>query len=154
MSTHHPTTEKLNLLGAAMITATAAHGLFCLATLPGLINTPTLGFIATAVKLAGVTWSLAGIAAAGYAAFQSAAVLNGRSLAAARKAAVATLILPLIGLTGGVTAFALLPIGAVAFFLFRSADWQSAFADHAVLEAAAEPIELNYLHEERQDLAA
>jgi hypothetical protein len=154
MSTQHPTTEKLNLLGAAMMTATAAHGLFCLATLPGLLNAPTAGFIAMALKLAGVTWTVAGVAAACYVAFQSMAIFNGRSLARARNAAVATLILPLIGLTGGVTAFALLPIGALAYFLFRSADWQSAFADHAVLEAAAEPIELSYLHDEREDLAA
>ena len=154
MSTHHSTIEKLNLLGAAMITATTAHGLLCLAATPGLLATPTAGFLATALKIAGILWNLAGIAAAGYAAFHCYSIFNGRSLAKSQKAAIATLVLPLIGLTGGVTAFALLPIGAAAFFLFRAPAWQAAFADYAVLEAAAEPLQMEYMDLEQQDLAA
>lgn len=154
MSTSHSAHEKLNLLGAALITAIAAHGLLCLATLPGLLAAPTAGFLAGALKAAGILWTLVGIAAAGYAAFQGYSIFNGRSLVKARKAAIAALLLPLIGLTGGVTAFALLPIGGAAFFLFRSPAWQAAFADAAALEAAAEPIQMEYEEVEQHDLAA
>ena len=154
MSTHHSTIEKLNMLGAALITATAAHGLLCLASLPGVINAPAAGFVAIALKCAGIIWSVAGVAAAGYAAWLGYSIINGRSLLRSQKAARLTLLLPLVGLTGGVTAFALLPIGALALYLFRSAEWQAAFADSAVLEAAMEPIEFEYAETERQDLAA
>jgi hypothetical protein len=154
MSTHHSTIEKLNMLGAALITATAAHGLLCLASLPGLSNAPAAGFLAAALKFAGITWSVAGVTAAGYAAWLGYSIINGRSLLRSQKAAQLTLILPLIGLTGGVTAFALLPIGGLAFYLFRSSAWQAAFADTAVLQAAMEPVEFGYAETERQDLAA
>lgn len=141
------------MIGAALMTATGAHALLCLATMPSLLNSPATGFVAIALKTAGIIWNLAGMGAGIYAALQSFAIINARSLAKAQKAAIAALVLPLIGLTGGVTAFALLPIGAVAFFLFKSADWQMAFADFAVLEAAAEPIHMEF-DEQQQDLAA
>ena len=154
MSTHHSTIEKLNLLGAALITAAAAHGLLCLASLPGLIAAPAAGFAAVSLKTAGIIWTLAGVATAGFAGWLASSILNGRSLVRSRKAALITLILPFIGLSGGVTAFALLPIGGLAWYLFRLPEWQAAFADSAVLEAATEPIDFAYEETEREDIAA
>lgn len=154
MSTHHPTIEKLNMLGAALITATTAHGLLCLASLPGLVNAPAAGFAAVALKAVSIAWSFAGIATAGYAAYLASSIFQGRSLARSRKAAILTLILPAVGLAGGITAFALLPIGGIAYFLFRLPTWQYSFADAAVIEAAAEPIQFDYAEEQREDIAA
>ena len=154
MSTHHSTIEKLNLLGAALITATAAHGLLCLASLPGLIAAPAAGFAAVSLKTAGIAWTLAGVAGAGYAGWLASSIFHGRSLTRSRKAAVTGLLLPLLGVTGGITAFALLPISALAWHLFRLPEWQAFFADSAALEAAAEPVDFGYAEEERQDLAA
>lgn len=154
MSTHHSTIEKLNMLAAGLITAISAHGLLCLASMPGQISAPAAGFVAVVLKAAAVAWTIAGVAAAGYAGWLASSIINGRSLARSQKAALVTLILPLIGVTGGITAFALLPIGGLAYYLFRAPEWQAAFADTAVLEAAAEPVDFGYMDTEREDLAA
>lgn len=117
------------MLGAALITASAAHGLLCLATLPGLIDAPSEGFIGGAVKVLGTLWTIAGVLAGGYVALQTLSVFNGKDYAKARLAAIGTLGLPVVGLVGGVTAFALVPIGAAAWWLLRQPSWQAGFAE-------------------------
>jgi hypothetical protein len=130
------TTEKLNMLGAALLTASAAHGLLCLATLPGLIEAPHAGLIGGAGKALGILWTIAGVVGGAFVALRSLSVFQGKDFAKARFAAIGTLVLPAVGLTGGVTAFALVPIGAAAWWLLRQPSWQAGFANFG-----AEPID-------------
>ena len=129
--------DKLDMLGAALMTASAGHGLLCIATLPGLIETPHTGILGGALKVLGILWTTAGAVAAGYVTLRAYSIFKGRDYEKAQKAALGALVLPFIGLTGGVTAFALLPIGGAAWWLLRQPDWKAAFA-HDVLEAPSE----------------
>lgn len=119
------------MLGAALITGSAAHGLLCLAALPGLMQAPYAGFIGGAGKILGILWTIAGVLGGGFVALQSLSVFKGKDYAKARVAAIGTLVLPIVGLTGGVTAFALVPIGAAAWWLLRQPAWQAGFAQFA-----------------------
>ena len=120
--------DKLDMLGAALMTASAGHGLLCIATLPGLIEAPHTGVLGGALKVLGILWTTAGAVAAEYVALRAFSIFKGRDYEKARKAALGALVLPFIGLTGGVTAFALLPIGGAAWWLLRQAEWRAAFA--------------------------
>ena len=123
-----PIWEKLDMLGAALMTASVGHGLLCLATLPGLIEAPYSGVLGGAVKVLGIVWTIAGVVAAGYVAVQALSIFKGKNYEKAYRAAIGTLALPFIGLTGGVTAFALVPFGAAAWWLLRQPSWQAGFA--------------------------
>lgn len=120
--------DKLDMLGAALMTASAGHGLLCLATLPGLTEAPHDGILGGALKVLGILWTAAGAVAAGYVAIQAFSVMKGRDYEKARIAAYGALVLPFIGLVGGVTAFALIPIGVTAWWFLRDPAWKAAFA--------------------------
>ena len=71
---------------------------------------------------------IAGVLGGGFVALQSLSVFKGKDYGKARMAAIGTLVLPIVGLTGGITAFALVPIGAAAWWLLRQPAWQAGFA--------------------------
>jgi hypothetical protein len=94
-----------------------------------LATTPYDGIASLALKTALVLWAGVGVAAAIYVGLKVAGMFNGKSYANARKGAIGAMILPLFGTVGSVTAFALIPAGALAFALLRRADWRYDFAD-------------------------
>ncbi len=140
------------MLGAALITASVGHGLLCLATLPGLTDAPHEGFIGGAGKVLGILWTIAGALAAAYVAMQTLSFFGGKDYAKAKTASLGTLLLPLVGLTGGITAFALVPIGAAGWWLLRKPSWQAGFAEFA---PPAQELELmpEYPYEEEPAVA-
>ena len=111
------------------MTASAGHGLLCVATLPGLIGAPTNGVLGGALKVLGIVWTIAGAGAAGYVALQALSIFKGKDYNNAQLAALGALALPFVGLTGGVTAFALIPIGGAAWWLLRQPAWKAAFEE-------------------------
>ena len=114
--------DHLNWLGAGLLTAVGAHGLLCAAALPGLIALPHEGGVAVLTKAALVIWTFVGIPAAAYVGMKIAGIFNGRSYADARLGVFGTMLLPLAGQPGAVTAFALIPAGILALLLLRQAD--------------------------------
>ena len=143
MNTTHAGIEKLNMLAAAMLTALTIHTLMCGAALL------TLGF-AGAFSILGflqAIWLLAGVAAGGFLVFKATSLINGRSYQSSRIAALGSLALPLLGSAGAVTAFALIPLGAFAFYLLKQHDTQVLFADFASNVSSEE----EYLVEEQPE---
>jgi hypothetical protein len=131
MPTGYSTAENLKLLGAAIITGSTAHALLCLATLPGLVGAPYTGFIGGGAKVAGIVWTVAGVLAGIFVALQALAIFRRRDLDQARMAAVGVLVLPSLGLVGGISAFALVPLGVGAYWLLRQPAWYGQFLDFA-----------------------
>jgi hypothetical protein len=120
---------KINAVAAALLLAAGAHTFLCLCATPALLapaTNGTLGIIFAAMKL---SWTSVGAIAGAYVFYNAAHMIRARSFQKARIAAVGALALPLFGVLGPITAFALLPAGTLAFVLLRQPDWKAAFAD-------------------------
>ena len=130
-------TENLQYVAAGVLTAVVAHALLCIATLPALMASPAIGAVAIGFKAAKVLWTLAGIAAASFVGYQASFFFGARSHAKARLAAIGALILPLIATNGVITAFALLPAGAIAFAILRQPQFRALFPDGEAAESGS-----------------
>ncbi len=130
--------ERINLLAAGLLTAAGAHLLLNLLGIPKLLSSSTpgaLGILFTALK---VCWTFAGIVGAGYVIYNGSYFLNARSIARSRIAARGAMVLPLLGLTGFITVFALVPLGAFTFWLLKQPTWMAPFDDVDVVYTDAE----------------
>jgi hypothetical protein len=119
---------KINAVAAALLLAAGAHTFLCLCATPALLAPSTngiLGIILAALKL---SWTSVGAMAGAYVFYNAAHMIGARSFQKARIAAV--------GVLGAITAFALVPAGALAFLLLRQPDWKAAFADTPRLPAS------------------
>jgi hypothetical protein len=120
---------KINAVAAALLLAAGAHTFLCLYATPALLTPSTngtLGIIFAALKL---SWTSVGAIAGAYVFYNAAHMIRARSFQKARVAAIGALALPLFGVLGPITAFALVPAGLAAFLLLRHPDWKAAFAD-------------------------
>jgi hypothetical protein len=89
------------------------------------------------MKVAMAVWAFASIPAVGFVIMKTTGFFNGRDYAAAKLGALGTVFLPIVGVSGAVTAFALIPAGLIASFLLRQPSWRSVFAEYS---AAGEPL--------------
>ena len=121
--------ERINLLAAGLITAVGGHLLLNLLGLPKLFTLPAPGFMAILVAALKVFWTLAGLGAGAYVIYNASFMVNARSYTKAKIAARGALVLPLFGLAGAITGFALVPVGALAMLLLRQPHWMAAFDD-------------------------
>jgi len=138
MSTNNGT-EKLNLLATGLMTAQAVHILMNIGALPGIFAKDSEGLTGTLLTGAQAVWTIGGVVAGIFLAIQAAGFFNGASCRHARVAAAGSLALPLLGTAGAVTAFALIPLGLVAWFLLRQPEWQMLFRDGPALQAYETP---------------
>ncbi len=120
--------EVINLVAAGLLAAAAAHMGLSLLSMPRLLAASAsdlVSIILTAIK---ISWCAVGFIGSAYVIYNAVSMLNAKCFNKARIAAIGALILPLLGVNGIITAFALLPIGALAVVLLRKAEWQAAFA--------------------------
>jgi len=119
--------EIINLVAAGLLAAAGAHMGLSLLSMPGLLastTTDVFGIVLTYLK---ITWSAVGFMGGAYVLYNAVSMVNARCFNKARVASVGALVLPFLGLQGIVTAFALLPLGAIAVVLLRRAEWKAAF---------------------------
>jgi hypothetical protein len=119
--------DKINFLAVGLITAAGIHmalNLFSVSSVLASAHAGLLGIIFTALKL---SWTVAGFLAGGYVAYNTWFMFHARDFTKARTAAIGALVLPLVGITGLITGFALIPLGAAILLLFRLPNWQAAF---------------------------
>jgi hypothetical protein len=121
--------EKLNYIAAAIISAAGIHVMLSALALPGIFALPAAGMAEIAMKAAKIAWTLAGVAGGAFVAFQALSIIQGRSFRKGRLAAMGALALPLLGVSGPITAWPLLPVGIIALALLHSPGWKEAFAD-------------------------
>lgn len=130
--------EVIRLVAAGLLAAAAAHMALALAGMPGLLaasSTDVFGIILSAVK---ISWSAVGFVGGAYVLYNAASMVNATCLNKSRVAAIGALILPFLGLNGIITAFALLPLGAIAVVLLRRAEWKAAFDGEPALHVSME----------------
>lgn len=119
--------EKINYLAAGLLTAAGAHMILSLLGIPGLLASSTPGFLGILLTALKVSWSAAGFLAGAYVAYNAFFMVNARDFQKARVAAIGALVLPLLGMTGIITAFALIPVGALTLVVLRQPEWKAAF---------------------------
>lgn len=133
--------DGVNCLGAGLITAVGGHVLLCAAALPKLFSMPHDGVVAVIAKVLLLLWTALGIPAGAFVIMKTTGIFNGRSYAEARRAAIGTMILSVVGTPGLVTAFALIPAGALALYLLNRPSWKAVFAEFAPVQPVEEPVD-------------
>jgi len=138
MNTTQRQKEVINLVAAGLLAAAAAHMGLSLLSIPHLLassSSDLLGIVLTTLK---ISWSAAGFVGGAYVLYNAISMVNAKCFNKARVAAIGALILPLLGVNGIITAFALLPVGAIAVVLLRSEHWKAAFHGDVQLPVQAE----------------
>ncbi len=130
--------EKLNYLGTGLLAATGAHVVLIALSVSGMLAASSSGFLGILLTALKVTWTAAGFFGAAFVAYNTFFMLNARDYQKARIAAIGALVLPFFGASGIITAFALIPLGGIAFYLFRQPEWKAVFG---VEEAVPAPVE-------------
>jgi hypothetical protein len=131
--------EKLNYLATGLLAAAGAHIVLIVLSVSGMLAASSPGFLGILVTVLKVSWTAAGFFGAAYVAYNTFFMLNGRDYHKARIAAIGALVLPLFGASGVITAFALIPLGGIALYLFRQPAWKAVFGiEEAVLTPAGE----------------
>jgi hypothetical protein len=119
--------DKINFLAVGLLTAAGIHMALNLLSVSAVLasaHAGPLGITFTALKL---SWTVAGFLAGAYVGYNAIFMVNARDFTKARMAAIGALILPLVGVTGLITGFALIPLGAAILLLFRLPEWKAAF---------------------------
>jgi hypothetical protein len=129
--------DKINFLAVGLMTASGVHMALNLLSISAVLasaHAGLLGITLTALKL---SWTVAGFLAGAYVAYNAIFMLHARDFAKTRIAAIGAILLPLVGVTGLITGFALVPLGAAVLLLLRLPEWKAAFG----IETAA-PLDL------------
>jgi len=130
-----PRTDNVNCLAAALIAAAGFHVLFCLLAFPELVATESSGTIGLLIKTLRIAWYATGVAGGVALIVCACYLINLSDFKKARIAGYGALLLPLLGGTGAVTAWALVPLGIFLILLLRTEAWRAAFrSEHPQVE--------------------
>jgi hypothetical protein len=122
-----PLVDKINILAVGLMTAAGIHMALNILSVSAVLASAHAGLLGIAFTALKLSWTVAGFLAGGYVAYNAWFMMGARDFAKARTAAIGSIALPLVGITGLITGFLLVPLGAAAVLLFRLPEWQAAF---------------------------
>jgi len=122
-----PRTDNINCIAAALIACAGIHVLLCLLAFPDVLGAEASGFLRLLGKALSIGWYAAGVGGGVALIVCACFLINRRDYPKARMAGYGALLLPLLGGTGVITAWALLPLGMLLVFLLRTEAWREAF---------------------------
>lgn len=122
-----PRTDNVNCLAAALIAAAGFHVLFCLLSFPEVLAVDRSGILGLFIKALYIGWYGTGVVGGVAVILCACYLINLRDFQKARVAGYGALLLPVLGGTGAVTAWALLPLGISLVLLLRTQTWRAAF---------------------------